>query len=109
MRCSAKVLHGVFLFGECEAAEDCPLCLVHIFQVNDLGCLKAHPKVGFLLGLQQGFNFCFHFCPQKLVKNTNLGFRNWVLSSTLLVISIVASAGYFMEIRTSLVYVRQIK
>lgn len=48
------------------------LCLVRIFQVNDVGYLKACPKVGFSLSLQHVFNLCFHFCPQKLAEKRTL-------------------------------------
>lgn len=83
---------------------------MHIFQANDLGCLMAHPKVGFLLSLQCTFNFYFHFCPQKLVVRTlPWDFKKVGPFLTLLLISLVAPAGYFMEICTYLVYVEQVK
>lgn len=71
----------------------------------------ALPKVGFLLSLQHVFNFYFHFFRQKLVEKRTLtwNLKNWVLFFTLLLISIVAPAGYFIEIRTSLVYVGRVK
>lgn len=75
------------------------LCLVRIFQVNDLGYLKACPKVGFPLSLQHVFNFYFHFCPRNLAEKRTLtcDLRSWVLPFTLLLISIVVPTGYFME------------
>lgn len=83
---------------------------MHIFQANDLGCLMAHPKVGFLLSLQCIFNFYFYFCPQKVVVRTlSWDFKKLGPFLTLLLISLVAAAVYFMELCTFLVYVEQVK
>lgn len=49
---SAKALpEGGFLFRVIVKLLKIVLCLVRIFQVNDLGYLKARPKVGFSLSL----------------------------------------------------------
>lgn len=74
------------------------LCLVHIFQAN-LVCLMAHPKLAFYVARSVYLISPSTFPPQKFVAERTL---TWDLRTrsvpSLLLISLVVPAGYFLEI-----------